>query len=88
MISLTLSGQIRVYGVVLCECRENPLSGIIFSQGRPVRFVLVWVGMAVQKGLPRARAGSNRFGYPRNSMCVGGKGKDQRQQQKEQGFSL
>lgn len=53
-----------------------------------MRFVLVWVGMAEQKGLPRARAGSNRFGYPRNSMCVGGEGKNQRQQQKEQGFSL
>lgn len=49
----------------------------------------MWVGMAEQKGLPRARAGSNRFGYPRNSMCVGVEGKDQRQQQqKEQEFCL
>lgn len=48
----------------------------------------MWVGMAEQKGFPRARAGSNRFGYPRNSTYVGLKVKDQRQQQKEQEFCL
>lgn len=31
-------------------------------------------GMAEQKGLPSARAGTNRFGYPRNSTCVGVEG--------------
>lgn len=44
--------------------------------------------MAEQKGLPIAGAGSNWFGYPRNSTYVGGEGKDQRQQQKEQEFCL
>lgn len=48
----------------------------------------MWVGMAEHKGLPGAGAGSNRFGYPRNTTYIGAEGKDQRQQQKKQEFCL